>query len=222
MAKRRNGSAGFGAAVAMVIVVAAAFAGFLYWRSEMQEQSPAPEPTASAVAVPAAQPSPTPLPVSGSAHPLEADERLPLGGPSAVRYTVNGGAVTFQFEVGSDEWPSIDADVNQNGAVDANVDRSYTIATDGSYCAQYLTSASTWSECGGAPSGGRASVQRRGRTRTVVLTIPADELSNTPEGAHVAFKLCHKEGGAWQCLQSPGGRTDVGADFADAYLIKLQ
>jgi hypothetical protein len=221
MPRRNSGAGGFLAALAVAAVLAIAFVGFLYWHSQQgNEASSSPSPTETQVAKPA-EPSPAAVsPIVPGAHPLDADERLPLGGSSAVRYTVASGTVTFQFDVAGNEWPSIDVDVNQNSAIDANLDRSYTIATSGSFCAQYIVTPTSWSDCGGADSGGRASLSGSRRTRLVTLAIPASELSSNPDTAHVAFKLCHQVSGGWQCSQSPGG-SGVAVDFTELFSINL-
>jgi hypothetical protein len=226
---RKNTGLGLGTVFVVALALAGAFAGFLYWHSEQGASGPAEAPAeapattaapAPAPLVPTPVPAPTPAPAAANAHPLDAGERLPLGGTSAVRYSVAGGMVTFQFDLAADEWPSIDVDVNRNGAIDPNLDRSYTISSNRRYCAQYITGAGSWSECGGAPSGGRVTVAGQ-RTRTVTFHIPAGELSTDPGSAYVTFKLCRQSGTAWQCSQSPGG-SGPQVDFADVLALTLR
>ncbi len=223
MPQRRNSGAGsFIAAIAVAAVLALGFVAFLYWHSQQDEDQAASTP-AETKSAPVKPVEPTPAavsPIATSAHPLEPDERLPLGGASAVRYTVANGMVTFHFDVAANELPSIDADVNQNGAIDPNLDRSYTIATNGSFCPQYIVSATSWSECGTADSGGRVAISGSRRARIVTLTIPAGELSSNPDTAHIAFKLCHQVSGGWECSQSPGG-SGVAVDFTELFSINL-
>jgi hypothetical protein len=222
---RKNSGLGFGTVFVAALVLAGAFAGFLYWNSEHSESEPAATPVATpspTPALPAATPeaSPAPTPVAASAHSLDAGERLPLGGTSAVRYFAAGDLVTFQFDVSAGESPSIDVDVNRNGAIDPNLDRSYGISADNRFCAQYITGAKSWGDCGSAPSGGRATIAGR-RNRTVTFQVPADELSTDRNTAYVTFKLCRRTGGAWQCSQSPGG-SGPQVDFSDVLALTLR
>ncbi len=222
---RRHSDAGFGLVVVAAIVIAAGFAGFLFWRSQQDNgrggDTPAPAP---AVETPTPTPTPTPAPSNANAQPLEPDDRLPLGtGTSGVRYSVSSGVVTFQFDISQGEWPSVDVDFDRNAAVDEGVDRTFTFFPgNGRYCAQALLARDRWGECGSVQSSGSVEITRDGRRMTAYLRVPASELSTDSQTAFVTFKLCTGRGRQISCRQSPGGRTDGLADFTDEYAIKLQ
>jgi hypothetical protein len=222
---RRNSDPGFVLVVVVAILVAAGFAGFLFWRSQPSDDRGASTPTpapAPVVATPTPAPAPAP---SGNAQPLEANERLPLGnGTAGVRYSASGGMVTFQFDINQGEWPSIDVDFDRNGTIDEGVDRTFTFFPgNGRYCAQALLAHDKWGDCGSVQSNGSVEIVPEGRrAQTAYLRIPASELSDDQQTAFVTFKLCVAKGRQFACRQSPGGRTDGRADFTDEYLIKLQ
>jgi hypothetical protein len=223
---RRHSDAGFGLVIVAAVLIAAGFAGFLFWRSQQGGNhggdTPAPSPV---VETPTPTPTPTPAPTSSAnAQPLEPDDRLPLGtGTSGVRYSVSGGVVTFQFDIAQGEWPSVDVDFDRDGTVDEGVDRTFTFFPgNGRYCAQALLARDRWGECGSVQSNGSVELASEGRRMTAYLRVPVSELSNDPQTAYVTFKLCTGRGRQTSCRQSPGGRTDGMADFTDEYAIKLQ
>jgi hypothetical protein len=223
MPRRRN-DPGFALVLVVAVVVAAGFAGFLFWRSQPSDQggsTPTPTPV---VQTPAATPVPTPAPTSANAQPLEPDDRLPLGtGTAGVRYSVSSGVVTFQFDISQGEWPSVDVDFDRDGTIDGSIDRTFTFFPgNGRYCAQALLAGDRWGECGSVQSNGSVEIARDSRRMNAYLRVPASELSSDPQTAFVTFKLCTGKGRQISCRQSPGGRTDGVADFTDEYAIKLQ
>lgn len=221
---RRKNDPGFALVLVAAAVIAAGFAGFLFWRSQQTGGGGnTPTPTPVVIETPSPTPAPAPLP-TGNAQPLEANERLPLGtGTSGVRYRASGGMVTFQFDLNKGEWPSVDVDFDRNGAIDEGLDRTFTFFPgNGRYCAQTILARDKWGDCGSLQSNGAVEVVPSGRGVTAYLRIPASELSDDRQTAFVTFKLCVPKGRQFACRQSPGGRTDGAADFTDEYLIKLQ
>ena len=218
---RRNSGPGFGGVLALALVIAAGFSALLYWRSHksdfesatggpvaiQQEPTPRPEVT----------PTPTPEPET-SARPANAEE-LPLTPTSVLHFWPAADFVHFEFKVGEDESPLLDVDYNQNGRVDARVDRSYGLDSEGAFCAVYFERGGGVSGCGAPGSVGSVTVSRRpDGTRVVEFVIPKRELSADAGTARVTFGICRTSGGAAACQHFPADA----AGFAKSYMFAIR
>jgi hypothetical protein len=219
MRKRKSGP-GFGMVLAFAVLLAAGFALLLYWRSNKSSfQNATPAETA------AAQPEqrtetrtnePSQASGESSARP-ENTQEVHLTPTSVLYYWPAADFVHFEFEVGEDESPVLDVDFNQNGRVDARLDRSYGLDTDGAFCAVYFQHSGGVSQCGAAGSVGSANVTAGANGgKTVAFVIPKRELSSDGATTRVTFGICHR--GASSCDRFPAGSTG----FAKSYMIPIR
>src|SRR5258706_485466 len=160
MPKRKSGP-GFGMVLAFAVLLAAGFAMLLYWRSNkssFQNATPS-EPVAvrQEPRTETRRDDESPVSPETGARPGNTQE-VHLTPTSVLYYWPAADFVHFEFEVGEDESPLLDVDFNQNGRVDARVDRSYGLDSEGAFCAVYFQRGGGVSQCGSAASVGSANV----------------------------------------------------------------
>jgi hypothetical protein len=211
--------AGFGGVLAFALLIAAGFAALLYWRnhksdfesspSEPVAVQPQPEPS------PTATPTPTPTP-EASTRPANT-QQLPLSPTATLYFWPAADFVHFEFEVAAEESPLIDVDFNQNGRVDARIDRSYGLDAEGAFCPVYFTRGGGVGKCGSAPSVGTVTVTPAADGRkTVAFVIPQRELSSDAATARLTFGICRL--GASTCEHFPADSPG----FSKSYMIAIR
>ena len=215
--QRRKSGPGFGGVLALALVIAAGFAALLYWRSHKSDfenlttpvvhDAPQPEPTPTPI------PAPTPTP-EASTRPAST-QQLPLSPTATLYFWPAADFVHFDFEVAAEESPLIDVDYNQNGRVDARVDRSYGLDSEGAFCPVYFERNGGVSQCGSVRSSGFSEVTQRAGGRTVSFVIPKHELSADGATTRLTFGICR---GASGCEHFPADA----AGFAKSYMIAIR
>ena len=214
---RRKSGPGFGGVLALALVIAAGFAALLYWRNHKSDfesvaspvvrEDPQPQPTTT--------PTATPTP-EASARPANT-QQLPLSPTATLYFWPAADFVHFEFEVAAEESPLIDVDYNQNGRVDARVDRSYGLDAEGAFCPVYFARGGGVSNCGSAPSVGSVTVTPAADGRkTVAFVIPKHELSADGANTRLTFGICRL--GASGCEHFPADA----AGFAKSYMIAIR
>jgi hypothetical protein len=206
--------------LALALVIAAGFAALLYWRSHKSDFGDLSTPSGP-VAIQQethsetpSTPAPTPTP-EASARPANT-QQLQLSPTATLYFWPAADFVHFEFEVGVEESPLIDVDYNQNGRVDARVDRSYGLDSEGAFCPVYFVRGGGVSQCGGAPSVGSVSVTPAtdGR-KTVAFVIPKHELSADSTTTRLTFGICRGTSGCEHFPPDAGG-------FAKSYMIAIR
>ncbi|MDP9266912.1 MAG: hypothetical protein M3P27_01125 [Acidobacteriota bacterium] len=218
---RRKSGPGFGGVLALALVIAAGFAALLYWRSHKSdfENLSTARGTAAIQHEPQPETPPTPAPTptpEASARPAST-QQVQLSPTSTLYFWPAADFVHFEFEVAAEESPVLDVDYNQNGHVDARVDRSYGLDAEGTFCPVYFIRGGGVGGCGGAPSVGSVTVTPAtdGR-KTVAFVIPKHELSADLATARLTFGICRL--GASACEHFPA--DSIG--FAKSYMIEIR
>lgn len=202
--------------LAFALLLAAGFAMLLYWRTHKSDfQNTVSNVLTQPETPPAGKANDGAPPAKTIDAPPANAQHIELSPTATVYYWPAADFMHFSFDLAAAESPLIDVDVNQNGRVDARVDRSYGLDSGGAFCAVYFLRDGV-SGCGEAPSAGFADVAQGTEGRRVAFVVPRRELSADVATARVTFGICH--GAESACDRFPADSPG----FTKSYMIAIR